>query len=245
MRVAANSDITMSALDGKERTQQMADLKYDRKIANRDLKRTVKKLAKQKEKHVISRKVMNHMEQAMKDLVNKKTSQQSFEKTVYQSVKELEVNGNYTKNDPITRASCKQFVDEIFMHAKNWVHVARGKNALVSFNPGVLGAAMDTYLRSPVAFRQFRNDSCFIQPSPSLIQKIKSQKQITDGFCPDICIPQKTYRGTGTIKWDQIRCDEINLTRGIKVNVKTDKMDGMSKDFRETFSNSQWIAPSK
>ena len=50
MRVAANSDITMSALDGEERTQQMADLKYDRNIANRDLKCTAEKLSKQKEK---------------------------------------------------------------------------------------------------------------------------------------------------------------------------------------------------
>ena len=108
----------MSAFGGNEHTQQMANLKYDRKMVNRDLKRATEKLPKQKEKCVISEKAIKHMEQAMKDLVNKKTSQQSLEKTVYQSLKELEENGNYTKNDLISRSSCEQFVDEIVMHPK-------------------------------------------------------------------------------------------------------------------------------
>ena len=102
----------------------------------------------------------------------------------------------------------------------------------VSLNPEVLDTAMNTYyLRSPVAFRQFCNDSYIIQPSPSLMQKIKSEQHVTDGFCPEICIPQETYRGEGTIENDQIVCDEIHSTKGVVVNIKTKEIGDMFKDF--------------
>ena len=53
-------------------------------------------------------------------LVNKNNSQETLEETVYESLKELEVNDNHTRNDPIMKEICKQIVSEIVMHAKNW-----------------------------------------------------------------------------------------------------------------------------
>ena len=69
------------------------------------------------------------------------------------------------------------------------------------------------------------------------MQKSKGQQQITDGFCLEMCILQKTYRGTGTIKWGQIGYAETHLARGIKVNVKTETMDDISKDLCDVNKN--------
>jgi len=111
-------------------------------------------------------------------------------------MKDLEASGKYTKNDPITREGCEPLVDEFVMHAKNWVKVKRGKNTAVSYIPAVLGAAMNQYLRSPAAYRQFCRDSETIQPSESYIKKPTSQQHVTDGFCTETIVPQQTYRGS-------------------------------------------------
>ena len=50
--------------------------------------------------------------------MNKNNSQETLEETVYESLKELEVNDNHTRNDPIMKEICKQIVNEIVMHAK-------------------------------------------------------------------------------------------------------------------------------
>ena len=89
---------------------------------------------------------------------------------------------------------------------------------------------MNAYLRSPATYRQFRRDSETIQPSESYLKKLKSQQHVTDGFCTETIVPQKTYRGPG-IEYGQIGCDEIHVTKGAVVNVKNDQLTGLSKDF--------------
>ena len=44
-----------------------------------------------------------------------------------------------------------------------------------------------------------------------------------------MCIPQEAYHGTGTIECGKIGRYEIHFTIGVKVNVKTDEIDGMAR----------------
>ena len=116
------------------------------------------------------------------------------------------------------------------MHAKNWVHTKRGKNTAVSYLPGVLGAAMNAYLRSPAAYRQFCCNSETIQLSESYLKKLKSLQHVTDGHCTETCVPQPTYCGPGT-EWGEIGCNEIHVTKGVMVNVKNNEVTGVCTDF--------------
>ena len=95
----------------------------------------------------------------MKDMATKKEAQLGLEETIFQVMKDLEAKGEYTKKEPITRVSCKEFTDEIVMHCKNWIHVARDRKSAVRFLPKAFGAAMNQYLRCPAAAKQFRSNS--------------------------------------------------------------------------------------
>ena len=104
----------------------------------------------------------------MKELIKSEAAHQSLENKIYDILKELEEAGDYTKDKPITRETVKQVVEQVIIHARNWVHVKRGRNTAVSFNASMLGTAMNNYLRFPKVYCQFRSeDGCFIQPSPS------------------------------------------------------------------------------
>ena len=108
-------------------------------------------------------------------------------------LKQLEANGKYTKNEPITRASCNEFVEVIFSHTKNWVNVERVRKGAIRFHPKVLGVCMNQYLRYPAAAEQFPSNNCLIQPSSRYMNKIKGEQKITDGFCIEMLIPQEMY----------------------------------------------------
>ena len=75
------------------------------------------------------------------------------------------------------------------MNAKNWTYVKCGKHTAVSFIPGVLGEALNQYLRSPATARQYMKDSEMVQPSESFLKKLKSQQQVVDGFCVETIVP--------------------------------------------------------
>ena len=172
-----------------------------------------------------------HVNVAMKELVDSESAHKSLENQIYDILKELEEAGDYTKNEPISRITAKQFVEQVIIHTRNWVHVKRGRNTAVSFNAPMLGTAMNSYLRCPKAYRQFRSDDCFIQPSPSWMSKLKNMQKITHGPCVELCIPQPTYRGTGKEEWGQVGCDEMKASRGVGINVKNNEMTCMSNDF--------------
>ena len=61
----------------------------------------------------------------MANIATKNEEQIGLEKTIFELLKDLEARGAYTKNDSITRKSCKEFVEVVVSHAKNWVNVAR------------------------------------------------------------------------------------------------------------------------
>ena len=161
------------------------------------------------------------MVQAAKDLVEKEEKQVSLEDTIFQELKKIEEEGNFTKNEPITRESAKSIVAEIVMNLNNWVKVARGRNTAVTFTPEALGAAMNQYLRCPKAFRQFREDSCLVQPSPSYCKQLKSTQHVTDGICPAMSVIQPTIRADPNGEVGHLACDEIKLNKGVVMNSKT------------------------
>ena len=129
---------------------------------------------------------------------------------------------------------CKPLVDEFINHARNWVHTKRSKHTAVSYNPGVLRAAMNQYLRSPATYHQWRRDSEIVQPSENYLKSLKSQQQVADGFCVETIVPQPTYRGSCMwIEWGHVGCDEIHITNGVAVNVKNNEVAGLCKDFHD------------
>ena len=107
------------------------------------------------------------------------------------------------------------------MNLNNWVKVARGRNTAVTFTPEALGAAMNQYLRCPKAFRQFREDSCLVQPSPSYCKQLKSTQHVTDGICPAMSVIQPTIRADPNGEVGHLACDEIKLNKGVVMNSKT------------------------
>ena len=121
MRVAANSDVPFCALNINEQTERLANLNVDRKDNHRALRRAAEKLTEVEEELFINEETLSHMEKAMKNMATKKEDQVGLEETIFEALKQLETNGEYTKNEPITRASCKDFVEVIVSHAKNWV----------------------------------------------------------------------------------------------------------------------------
>ena len=94
------------------------NLKDDRKDNHRVLRRAVKKLMEVEEELFINEETLIHMERAIKIWQPKKEDQVGLEGTIFEALKQLETNGEYTKNEPITRASCKDFVEVIVSHAK-------------------------------------------------------------------------------------------------------------------------------
>ena len=102
----------------------------------------------------------------------------------------------------------------------------------MSYIPTVLGPAMNQYLRSPAAYRQFRRDSETIQPGKSYLKNLECQQHVTNGFCTETIVPQQTYHGSAeVVEWGQIGCDEIHVTKGVTVNVKNNAMTGLCGDF--------------
>ena len=116
-------------------------------------------------------------------------------------------------------------------NARNYVHVARGRKGAVRFNDATLGSAMNLYLRGQAAFKHYSEDCPVIQPSASHLQKMKGAQQIKDGFCPFMCLPQPTYRGTGSVKFGEISCDEMKLESGLGFNTANDELTALSSDF--------------
>ena len=194
------------------------------------MKRAAEKLTEVEENLFINEATLSHMEKAMANIATKKEEQIGLEETIFEVLKDLEAKGAYTKNDPITRESCKEFVEVIVSHAKNWVNVARDRKGAIRFHPKVLGACMNQYLRCPAAAKQFRRDNCLVQPSPGYMKKIKGEQKISDGFCVEMLIPQEMYRGMGTFEWGQIGFDELSISQGIVHNVRNNEITGMSKD---------------
>ena len=127
IRVAADSDCPISALDDAERAQCIANLNIGRKIINKKLKRVKARLDKEEEKCKIKDSLLKHMEQAAKDLANNEEAQRSLEDRIFEELKILEAGGKYTKGEPFTRSDARRICDEIAMHCQNWVHVKRGK----------------------------------------------------------------------------------------------------------------------
>ena len=157
------------------------------------MRRAAEKLTKVEEKLFINEESLSHMEKAMKNAATKKRVQVGLEETIFEVLKQLEANGKYTKNEPIIRASCKEFVEVTVSHAKNWVNVARGRKCAIRFHPKVLGVCMNQYLRCPAAAKPFCSDNCLVQPSPGYMKKIKAKQKITGGFFIEILIPQEIY----------------------------------------------------
>ena len=234
MRVAPDSKVNFCHLDEREQQERHAALKFNRMSIRQVFQRAIAKLAKQELKLKLNARTLKHAKQAMKDLATKKEVQQGLEDAIYIAMKEFERKGKCTKGEPITREMCKPLVDEFINHARNWVHTKRGKHTAVSYNPGVLGAAMNQYLRSPAAYRQWRRDSEIVQPSESYLKSLKSQQQVADGFCVETIVPQPTYRGSCMwIEWGHVGCDEIHITNGVAVNVKNNEVAGLCKDFHD------------
>ena len=81
----------------------------------------------------------------------------------------------------------------------------------------VLGLAMMHYLKSPATFRQFHEDSYFIEPSESFLKKIKTMQQVRDDQCGEMVIPQPCYQGTESARSkeagesSQIDCDKMKM----------------------------------
>ena len=125
---------------------------------------------KAEEKLFINEEALSHMEKAMKNMATKKEEQVGLEKPILEVLKQLEANSEYTKNEPITRASCKEFVEVIVSHAKTWVNVARDRKDTTRFHLRVLGACMNQCLRCPSAAKQLCSDNCLVQPSPGYIK---------------------------------------------------------------------------
>ena len=210
-----------------------AALKVDRKNNHRLLNRTIARLAKGEQKYTINERTLKHLEKAMKELASNKDTQQGLEDAIFASMKEFEKKGECSKNhEPVTRAMGKPLVDEFIMHAKNWVHQKRGKNTAVRYLPGVLGAAMNQYLRSPATYRQWRHNSEMVQPSESYLKSLKSQQHVVGGFCTETILPQPIYRGT-IVEYGHVGCDDIHITKGVAVNVKNDEVAGFCKDFHD------------
>jgi hypothetical protein len=183
-------------------------------------------------KLAVNEQTLKHLEKAMKDLATNKKSQQGLEEVIFNQMKASEATGKCSVNKPITKEMCKPLIDESIMHAKNWVHEKRGKNTAVRYLPGVLGAAMNQYLRSPATYRQWRRDSELVQPSESYLKALKSEQHVTNGFCVETIVPQPTYHGNKlVVEWGQIGCDEIHITKGQFVNVKNSVTSGFCADF--------------
>ena len=96
-RLAAKSSVPFSALGDNECLEQCSNLKFERKLMNRDLRRAAAKLAKREEKYIIAEDMLKQMKQAMRDLTTKKESQEGLKVAIFNSMKELQANGKYTK----------------------------------------------------------------------------------------------------------------------------------------------------
>jgi len=173
--VAADSHCPFTALDDDEIKERVSRLHNNQNIDHKKFLCSAANIGKANMKYRMSDDMRKHTEAAINQLAESKESHQSLEDWIFLILKELEVDGNATKNERITRATAKQFVDQVVIHAQHWVHVKRGRNTAVSFNSLMLGTAMNNYLRSPVAYSQMRSDDCFIQPSPSWQGKLKSK----------------------------------------------------------------------
>lgn len=230
-RVKANSDCPISALDDEERKERIANLNLERKLEKLELERVLEKCSVLGKKYKVSEKMRKHMDKAMSDLADKESVQKSLADRIFDILKELEAEGNYTKKVPITREMARQFVDSMAIQAKNWVHVARGRNTACRWNGPSMGGAMSEYLRGPAAFEQSKEDNIFIRPSVSQLKKIKQKQKIKDGFDAGLLLPQPTYRGTGKEEWGQIGMDEMKLQKGVQLNAKTDELTGLTNDF--------------
>ena len=62
---------------------------------------------------------------------------------------------------------------------------------------------------------------------------MKHAQEIKDGFCPFMCVPQPTYRGTGTIEFGEIAMDKMKLQSGLGYNVKNDDLTALLADFHD------------
>ena len=110
----------------------------------------------------------------MKEMAENSSAQKGLEDKIFDILKSIESSGDFTKNDAITRQQAKKYVEHVVANAKNWVKIERGDNTGLQFNAPALGLAMNQYLRSPAAFRQFSEDGLEIMPSTSYLQKLKS-----------------------------------------------------------------------
>ena len=157
-----------------------------------------------------------------------------MEDRIFKILQDLEAAGEYDdKMPPISRATSKKFVQQIVQNTRNHVHVAKGKKGAVRFNDHSLGACMNNYLKGSAAYGHYREDCVEVQPSESYLQKMKHAQEIKDGFCPFMCVPQPTYRGTGTIEFGEIAMDEMKLQSGLGYNVKNDDLTALSADFHD------------
>ena len=231
MRTAPTSKVNHRFLSTEETSERVKAVHDARQWTKVRLERALAKAQRLENKAVLSEAMLKHTEKAMEELATKKEAQDGLWDMLYGELKKLKAKGAYSEKEPLTKQSCKRFIDEWVMHAKNWVHVQRGRPTAVSYIPSFIGPAMAQYLRSPASQRQFREDSCLIQPSASYLQKLKAGQHCSDGFNVECAVIQPTYRGTGTTEHGQIAWDKMKVTKGVLVNVKDNSVRGITKDF--------------
>ena len=66
LRVAAKSKVPFSALDDKEQTDRLSNMRLERQYKNRDFKRAAVKLGKKEEKFLIAEQTLKHMKKPWK-----------------------------------------------------------------------------------------------------------------------------------------------------------------------------------
>ena len=105
------------------------------------------------------------------------------------------------------------------------------KGEWLIFNDTTVGAAMNSYLQMPAAFKQYCEDCVVIQPSASHVQMMKGAQELKNRFFLFMCLIQPAYYGTGTTEYGKIVCNEMNLESGLGFNIANDEQTALLNDF--------------
>jgi hypothetical protein len=82
----------------------------------------------------MSKNMYKHAKLAMQALIDENDRQVDLADVLFDAIKRIESEGNYTKGEEITQEDCKDLVEGIVERAKNFVNVKKDRKSAVRSN---------------------------------------------------------------------------------------------------------------
>jgi len=232
MRVLPNSDVPINCLTPEEISIRVRQLNRDRACNELERKRLLQKLTEcDIELKNMSEKFREASRKSLKFACdNTGLLRNKVARTLFELVQEE--NNSIGGSTSLSLKDVEPLIEMIMVEIKNQCRVWNDQSNQCRYSSKLLGIAMNLYLRSGrSAYEKFCEDSIQIYPSADYLAEIKQSQQITDGCCITQYEDQLKMRGDVKEEIGQLVVDEMKMTKDVIMNVKSNEIIGITKDF--------------